>query len=57
MRRAIKIGIVFLALVTALCYARILPALIGIRERVYAGLVVCELVVLAAAVAGLAAAH
>jgi len=50
-------GIVFLALVTALCYARILPALIAIRERVYAGLVVLELAVLAAAIAGFAAGH
>jgi len=50
-------GIVFLALTTALCYARILPALIAARLRPYAILVGLEIVVLAAAIAGLAAGH
>jgi hypothetical protein len=50
-------GIIFLALVTALCYARALPALLAANERTYAGLVVFELVVLGAAVAGFAAGH
>ena len=50
-------GIVFLALVTALCYARILPALVAAGERTYAILVILELTVLAAAIAGVAGAH
>jgi hypothetical protein len=50
-------GIVFLALTTALCYVRVLPALIAARLRVYAILVGVEIAVLAAAVAGLAVAH
>jgi len=50
-------GIVFLAVVTALCYARILPALLAARQRTYAALVVFELAVLAAAIAGFAAGH
>jgi hypothetical protein len=50
-------GIVFLALTTALCYARILPALIAARLRPYAILAGLEIVVLAAAIAGLAAGH
>jgi len=45
-------GIVFLALVTALSYARILPALVAAKQRTYATLVVFELVVLGAAIAG-----
>ena len=50
-------GIVFLALTTALCYLRALPALIAARLRVYAILVALEIVVLAAAITGLAVAH
>jgi hypothetical protein len=50
-------GIVFLALVTALCYARILPALFGARERMYALIAILEIAVLAAAIAGFAAGH
>lgn len=50
-------GIVFLALITALCYARILPVLVTAGERTYAILVVLELTVLAAAIAGVAGAH
>ena len=50
-------GIVFLAVVTAICYGRILPALAAARQRTYATLVVLELAVLAAAIAGFAAGH
>jgi len=50
-------GIVFLALVTALCYVRILPALIAARQRTYAILAGVEIAVLAVAIAGLAAGH
>ena len=50
-------GIVFLALTTALCYVRILPALIEARLRPYAIIVALEIVVLAAAIAGLVVAH
>lgn len=50
-------GIVFLALTTALCYVRVLPALIAARLRVYAVLVGIEIAVLGAAIAGLAVAH
>ena len=50
-------GIVFLALTTALCYLRILPALIAARLKIYAVLVGLEIVVLTAAIAGLVLAH
>jgi len=47
-------GIVFLALVTALCYLRVLPLLFAGRERIYAVLAMLEIVVLAVAIVGLA---
>lgn len=50
-------GIVFLALVTTICYARILPELLSAGQRTYAALVVFELVVLGTAIAGFAAGH
>ena len=50
-------GIVFLALTTALCYLRVLPALIAARLKIYAILVGLEIVVLAAAIAGLVLVH
>ena len=50
-------GIVFLAMTTALCYVRVLPALIAARVRAYAILVTLEIAVLAVAIAGLAAGH
>ncbi len=45
-------GIVFLGLVTALCYLRVLPILLARGERVYALIVAVEIAVLAAAAAG-----
>ena len=50
-------GIVFLALTTALCYVRILPALIKARLKIYAILVGLEIIVLAVAIAGLVLVH
>ena len=51
-------GIAFLALVTALCYARILPRLAARGDRIYVLIALLEIVVLAVAAAGLAgAAH
>jgi hypothetical protein len=50
-------GIVFLALVTGICYLRVLPMLFA-RERAYALIAAAEILVLAAAAAGIAgAAH
>jgi len=50
-------GIVFLSLVTGICYLRVLPMLFA-RERAYALIAAVEILVLAAAAAGIAgAAH
>jgi hypothetical protein len=43
------IGICLYALVTLLCYLRIIPALLGCRERVHAALAIAQAVVLLAA--------
>ena len=51
-------AIAFLALVSALCYLRILPLLAARGDRIYVLIAVLEIAVLAAAAAGLAgAAH
>jgi hypothetical protein len=51
-------GIVFLALVTAICYLRVLPMLFARGERIHALIALAEIVVLAAAAAGIVgAAH
>jgi hypothetical protein len=51
-------GIAFLALVTALCYLRILARLVARNDRIYACIAALEILVLAAAAAGIAgAAH
>ncbi|HEV8095685.1 MAG TPA: hypothetical protein VGP71_08140 [Burkholderiales bacterium] len=46
-------GIAFLALVTALCYLRVLPLLVARNDRIYAFIAVLEIVVLLAAAAGI----
>ena len=46
-------GIVFLALVTAICYLRVLPMLFARGERIHALIAVAEVVVLAVAIAGI----
>jgi hypothetical protein len=46
-------GIAFLAGVTIACYAAIIPIFLRKRERIYAGLAVVEVVVLALAASGL----
>lgn len=46
-------GIAFLALVTALCYLRILPLLVARNDRIYAFIAALEIVVLLAAAAGI----
>jgi len=52
------IGIVFLALVTSVCYLRVLPILVARGERAYALIAAVEILVLATAAAGvLGAAH
>jgi hypothetical protein len=51
-------GIAFLALVSALCYLRILPLLVARNDRIYALIATLEIVVLLAAAAGIVgAAH
>ena len=47
-------AICFLALVTAFCYLRILPRLVARNDRIYALIAALEIVVLAAAAAGVA---
>ena len=49
-------AIAFLALLTALCYLRILPRLAARNDRVYALIAALEIVVLVAAAAGIAGA-
>jgi len=49
-------AIAFLALVTALCYLRILPRLAARNDRIYAWIAALEIVVLVAAAAGIAGA-
>ena len=52
------VGIVFLALVTIVCYLRVLPVFLARGERAYVLIVAVEIVVLAAAAAGVfGAAH
>ena len=46
-------GIVLLCLVTAICYLRVLPMLLARGERTYALIAAVEIVVLAAAAAGI----
>jgi len=46
-------GIAFLALVSALCYLRILPLLVARNDRIYALIAALEIVVLLAAAAGI----
>jgi hypothetical protein len=46
-------GVAFLALVTALCYLRILPLLVARNDRIYALIAALEIVVLLAAAAGI----
>jgi hypothetical protein len=49
------LGIAILALVTPLCYARVLPVFVRERQRAFAWICVAELVVFGLAVAGLVA--
>ena len=42
----------FLATITIVCYARILPMLAARRERIYAAIVIAEIAVLLLAVSG-----
>ena len=50
------VGIAMLALLTAVCYARIVPTLLGRGERLQAGLAIAQILVLLAAASGLFAA-
>jgi len=47
------LGIAVLALVTVVCYARIVPALLGRGERLQAGMAIAQVLVLLAAASGL----
>lgn len=51
------IGIAMLALVTMLCYLRVLPSLLARRDWALAGVTAAELAVLLAAASGLITAH
>ena len=44
--------VAFLATITIVCYARILPMLAARRERIYAAIVIAEIAVLLLAVSG-----